>query len=363
MHERLREVVALVGECAEDAVALVHEHDETRRRSPQRRSARGGARLTRRRRATGASTCSRSHSSSIKRHQRRWPWSARPDSCSSSRRATVSCRNQPRSCGQSRSCASVAQVGAEPAPERDAEAGLAARRDVRRAARPRTRGAARPCPRGRASSANPAARARARRPRGRGSGERSSSECAIEARSAFSSRSPGRYVATSRQLQARDRRGRWRPSELATQARRSARASAQSSRAQLERKDLHQPRVALARAVSPRRRGSARRGTRVDRGSRRPRAASAARRPPPARAGRGHALRETDRGIALVAGEGLVAAVARERDRHMLVAPARRSEERERSLVAERLVERRARGAAASQRRPDRSRSPRARVP
>ena len=57
-------------------------------------------------------------------------------------------RNWPRARRRSpsrTSAASVAQLPAEPARDRDAEPGLAARRDLAAAARPRTLGAARPC--------------------------------------------------------------------------------------------------------------------------------------------------------------------------------------------------------------------------
>ena len=81
------------------------------------------------------SMCSRCQSSSISRHQSRCAWSARPETCSCSSRRRRPGRNCPRARAVSpsrTSPASVAQVLAEPARDRDAEARLAARRDERR---------------------------------------------------------------------------------------------------------------------------------------------------------------------------------------------------------------------------------------
>ena len=72
VDERLREVVALVRERGEDPAAFVHEHDQAgddRRGGDQPEVRPPHAAGTR----TGASTCSRTHSSSISRHQSRWP--------------------------------------------------------------------------------------------------------------------------------------------------------------------------------------------------------------------------------------------------------------------------------------------------
>ena len=72
VDERLREVVALVRERGEYPTAFVHEHDQAgddRRRGDQPEIRPLHAAGTR----TGASTCSRTHSSSISRHQSRWP--------------------------------------------------------------------------------------------------------------------------------------------------------------------------------------------------------------------------------------------------------------------------------------------------
>src|SRR5439155_12021590 len=103
MYERLREVVALVGERRENASPFVEEDGQARgdRRDGDQPEVNAFHRVAT---STGASTCPRTQSSSINRHHKRCPWSARPVSWSSSSRRTVPGRNQPRSL-ERRSCA------------------------------------------------------------------------------------------------------------------------------------------------------------------------------------------------------------------------------------------------------------------
>ena len=163
-------------------------------------------------------------------------------------------------------------------------------------------------------------------------GERSSSETAIEAMSAFGSRSPGRYDSMST-----SRRSGSSGSIVARGVR--ARLVRPERAAQLEREHLDEAGVALGRRAARRRRGSAGRGRGVERGSRR--AAGTA--PSAGAAERGgeprHAPRERVRPVALVAAEGLVAAVADERDRDVAARRLADEQRRQRRLVAERLVE------------------------
>src|SRR5204863_6201035 len=188
MYERQREVVALVCERAEDLVSLVQQHDHTgddRREGDQPQVSAPQAATK-----SGASTCSRSHSSSMSRHQRRCPWSARPLSCSSRSRTTVFASNQPRSVARTsrasacRSWRNQRPSGTpKPVFPRAATSGgrswAKARRSATLPSRPRVFRWS--------GSASPRATTSWSR-----NGDRSSSECAIEARSALSRRSPGR---------------------------------------------------------------------------------------------------------------------------------------------------------------------------
>ena len=109
--------------------------------------------------------------------------------------------------------------------------------------------------------------------------------------------------------------------------------------AQRERQHLHQPSVALAA-----RRGGGFEEARGSEDGRAPLAPSRRQRAQQPRSGgcggSGNALGQTDRGVALVSGERLVASVADERDRHLAPRRLADQEERQRGLVAERLVER-----------------------
>ena len=109
----------------------------------------------------------------------------------------------------------------------------------------------------------------------------------------------------------------------------------------LEREHLHQPPVALGSRARRRRRGSARRGKAASDARRRPDGSARSSRAPDACGGRRDAVGEPHRGVPLVARERLVAAVADERDRHLVARRLADEEERQRRLVAERLVERR----------------------
>ena len=77
-----------------------------------------------------------------------------------------------------------------------------------------------------------------------------------------------------------------------------------------------------------------------ERRSRRPAGSARSSRAPAHRRRRRHAVGEPHRRVALVAGERLVAAVADERDGHLAARRLADEEERQRRLVAERLVER-----------------------
>src|SRR5439155_19180110 len=108
---------------------------------------------------------------------------------------------------------------------------------------------------------------------------------------------------------------------------------------QRARKDLHHGRVARRRRL--------RRRVEEARGAEEGAAPLAPRRRQPAERERArarsrarHAFRKPHRGVPLVAGERLVAAVPCERDGHLAPGLLADEEERERGLVAERLVER-----------------------
>ena len=285
----------------------------------------------------------------MQRHQRRWPWSARPLDVLA--RAAARARRAGRGRGRARRAAGPRRPGAAPR----GTSGRAGRRSrpCRGAAISGGRSAANAClsavlpAASSGGSARPSSTTRWSR-----NGERSSSETAIEAMSAFGSRSPGRYDSMS------------------TRRRSSAAAGASPSRARAPRPSraagaarAGRPRPA-ARSARParlrrRRRGSARARKSVERGSRRAPGERGER--DARRAARRHAAGERVRAVALVAAEDLVAAVADERD---LDVPARRladEQRRQRGLVAERLVEG-AREPLESP-APGRSRAPRARVP
>ena len=108
--------------------------------------------------------------------------------------------------------------------------------------------------------------------------------------------------------------------------------------AEREREHLHQPPVALAAGDGGRLEEA--RGAEDGRAALAPSRRQRAQQPRSGGRGRSrHALRQADRGVPLVPGERLVAAVADERDRHLAPRRLADEEERQRRLVAERLVE------------------------
>ena len=290
------------------------------------------------RRGNRASTYSRCQSSSISRHQSRCAWSARPETCSCNSRATAPGLNSPRARAVSSSRTSPASVRRSsrnqraigtpnPVLPRVATSGGRASANARRSATlPR-----RPSTFSRSGRETPSSRTL-----WSSRGERTSSECAIEARSAFRSKSPGRYVRTSR---------RWRPEtpavrlaqELPRRLGLDHEPRLPQLRPQLGREDLHQPPVARL----PRQRRDLEQPARtVCAGARlsAPCPAQESRAAAP-RTRQRHATRQPDRRVALVPGERLVAAVAGERDGHVLPRQLADHELRQRRLVSERLVE------------------------
>ena len=282
----LREVPALLDEGRDDVAALVRAARRAAgsARSP-RRARRPAARHAARRalrRAAATSTCVRCQSSSMQRHQSRCPWSARPLTCSSSSRFSSARRKSAAVVAAEQEVARErSQLLAEPAVERDAEARLAAGRDLGRQV-VRERQLERLLARARAP-------ARQR--------EAELDDAVVEERRAQLERDGHRRDVGLRQQVAR---------EVATRCRRGAgrRAPAGSRRvalrerlvrpeppAQLEREDLDEPRVALRLGSARPRRGSGRARKSVERGSRRARGTRPSACAPTAAAKPGHAAR------------------------------------------------------------------------
>ena len=200
--QRLREAVALLDELLEDR-CLARRRGRLAAGRPRRRArSRSLGRVSSRLRGeTGAGTTAvsshaRCQSSSTSRHQSRWPWSRSPlhvlVRAGASTTLGCSCSRARARASRSVSPASSRKRTTEPVAERNPEAGLPSCGELRwNEIRERT-------PQARPSRADPrnagsrAARRRARSTSWSSSGERSSSEVAIEARSAFTSRSSGR---------------------------------------------------------------------------------------------------------------------------------------------------------------------------
>ena len=118
MNTRARSSLFSVND-GEDVVALVEEHGQPRNRRDERDDQPGALPHARTAAGTGASTCSRCQSSSISRHQSRWPWSARPSAWSSRRRCTAAGRSWPRARARSSSSASAASSRSSPRNQRE----------------------------------------------------------------------------------------------------------------------------------------------------------------------------------------------------------------------------------------------------
>ena len=196
---------------------------------------------------TVPSTCSRCQSSSISRHQSRCPWSARPEPCSSQQPPTAPGLNSPargpsrRAGGRARASRSSSRnqrPSGTPNPVLPRVATERRENVGERAA------AARPCPGGRRPSAGRAERApSSRTTRGRAAASAARASAPSRRGPPSAAGRPGGTSRTSR---------RCRPETPPSGSPRSSHAGSgyatnpgsQSSAAQLQREDLHQPPVA-----------------------------------------------------------------------------------------------------------------------
>ena len=277
--------------------------------------------------AARVSTHVRCQSSSISRHQSRWPWSARPATCSSRSRSSRCRRGAARAgaCGrvEQEVCRELSQFAAEPRGQRHAEARLPARRDLVRAGRAanacrRATFPRRPASFSRSGSDMPSSstrpveerRAELERVRHRrdvGLHEQVAGEVACGCRAAAGPSIPGRAGAPSSSAADARARHELRLPELGAELRQGRPPSAARS----ARRAAPRP----SPAGGPR--GSPPNAARASGGGA---SAAAAAAPTPGQPGG-----EPVCGVALVAGERLVAAVARQRHRHVPRARPRRS--------------------------------------